>query len=107
MSRMYNRLHISLPAIVMINPDKPGERILLLITVNVSASGAMFYSELSISPNTPVKVVFLLKRGHFQKLKVMFSGRVTRCEPGRFAVAFDEVHPLIMSQEGITFRTVD
>lgn len=91
----------------MINPDKPGERILLLITVNVSASGAMFYSELSISPNTPVKVVFLLKRGHFQKLKVMFSGRVTRCEPGRFAVAFDEVHPLIMSQEGITFRTVD
>lgn len=104
---MYKRLQISLPAIVTINPDKQGERILLLITVDISASGVMLNSEQSFFPNTPVKVLFLLKQGNSQKLKVMFSGRVTRCEPGRFAVAFDEVHPLIMSQEGTTFQTVE
>jgi hypothetical protein len=109
MSRMYKRLQISLPAIVMFNPIKQGEPILLLRTVDISAAGAMFCSEQSLFPDTPVKVVFLLKRGHAQKnkLKVMFSGRVIRCEPGRFAVAFDEVHPIIMSQEEATFQTVE
>ena len=107
MSRLHKRLQISLPAIVTINPNKQGERILLLITVDISASGVMFYSEQSFFPNTPVKVVFLLKQGQSQKLKVMFSGRVIRCEPGRFAVAFDEVHPLIMSQDKATFQTAE
>jgi hypothetical protein len=99
---MYQRLQISLPAIVTINPNKQGERLLLLITVDISASGAMFSSEQSFFPNTPVKIVFLLKQEHSQKLMVMFSGRVIRCEPGKFAVAFDEVHPKVA-----TFQTVE
>jgi PilZ domain len=108
MSRLHERIQISLPAIVTINPNKQGERILLLITVDISASGAMFYSEQSFFlPNTPVKVVFLLKQGHSQKIKVLFSGSVIRCEPGRFAVAFDEVHPIPLSPEGATFKTTE
>ena len=108
MSRLHKRIQISLPAIVTINPNKQGERILLLITVDISASGAMFYLEQAFFlPNTPVQVVFLLKQGHSQKIKVTFSGRVIRCEPGRFAVAFDEVHPIIVSQGEATFQTVE
>jgi c-di-GMP-binding flagellar brake protein YcgR len=109
MSRVYKRLNVSLPAIVAVNPAAQGERNLLLRTVDISASGAMFCSETSLSPNTPVKVVFLLNQSNSsqKKLRVIFHGRVVRCEPGRFAVAFDEVHPLIMSQKEATFQTVE
>ena len=109
MSRTYKRLQINHPAIVTVNPAKDGERIFLLKTVDISAAGAMFSSEEHLSPDTPVKVVFLLKRGHPQKnrLKVIFSGRVVRCEPGRFAVVFDEIHPFIISQEEEYFQTVE
>lgn len=58
MSRMYKRLHITLPALVAVNPAEQGERILLLRTVDISAAGAMFCSEVFLSPDTPVKVVF-------------------------------------------------
>jgi hypothetical protein len=109
MSRMYRRLQIDHPAIVTVNPAQDGERIFLLRTVDISAAGAMFSSREHFTADTPVKVVFLLKRGHSQKnkLKITFSGRVIRCEPGRFAVAFDEIHPLIISQEEATFQTVE
>ncbi len=105
MSRMYKRLQINLPAIVTINPNEQGERNLLLTTVNVSASGSMFYSEQSFSQDTPVKVAFLLKQGHSQSLKIMFTGRVVRSELGQFAVAFDEVHPIIVPQADATFES--
>jgi len=74
MSRTYKRLQINHPAIVTVNPAKDGERIFLLKTVDISAAGAMFSSEEHLSPDTPVKVVFLLKRGHPQKnrLKVIY-----------------------------------
>jgi hypothetical protein len=106
---MYKRLQIDHPAIVTVNQAEYGERMFLLRTVDISAAGAMFRSEEQLFPNIPVKVVFLLKREHSQKykLKVMFTGKVIRCEPGRFAVAFDEVHPIIMSQEEATFHTVE
>jgi hypothetical protein len=110
MSRMYKRLQIDHPAIVVVNPAKYDERIFLLRTVDISAAGTMFRSEEHLSPDTPVKVLFLLKRGYSQqcrKLRVTFSGRVVRCEPGRFAVAFDEVHPIIMSPEEGTSQTVE
>jgi hypothetical protein len=107
MSRLYKRLQISLTAIVAFALNEQDERILLMTTVDISASGAMFYSEQSFYPNTPVKVVFLLKRGRTQKLRIMFPGKVIRCEPGRFAVAFDEVHPMIISQEESTSQTVE
>jgi hypothetical protein len=99
MSRMYKRIQMDHPAIVTVNPAEYGERIFLLRTVDISAAGAMFRSEEQLSPETPVQAVFLLKRGHSQKnkLKVMFTGKVIRCEPGRFAVAFNEVHPIIVS----------
>jgi hypothetical protein len=100
MSRMYQRLQIGLPAIVTINPTEQGERILLLRTVDISAAGAMFCSEQSLFPDAPVKVVFLLKQRHSlkNKLRIVFAGRVIRCEPGRFAVAFDEVYPILLSK---------
>jgi hypothetical protein len=106
---MYKRLQIGLPAIVMVNQAEYGERIFLLKTVDISAAGAMFRSEEQLFLDIPVKVVFLLRRGHSEKhnLKVMFTGKVIRCEPGRFAVAFDEVHPIVMSQEEATFQTVE
>jgi len=110
MSRMYRRLQIDHTAIVTVNPAKYDERIFLLRTVDISAAGTMFRSEEHLSPDTPVKVVFLLRRGHsqqYRKLRVIFSGRVVRCEPGRFAVAFDEVHPIIVSHEEATFLTVE
>ncbi len=107
MSRMYKRLQINLPAIVTINPNERGERSLLLKTVNVSASGSMFYSEQSFSPDTPVKVVFLLRQGHSQRLKIVFTGKVVRSELGQFAVAFDAVHPMIVPQAEATFKTVE
>jgi len=109
MSRMYKRLQIDHPAIVTVNPAKYGERIFLLRTVDISAAGAMFHLKEYLSPDTPVKVLFLLRRGHPQKnkLKVVFSGRVVRCEPGRFAVAFDKIHPFIISQEEAYFQTVE
>jgi hypothetical protein len=106
---MYKRIQMDHPAIVTVNQAEYGERIFLLRTVDISAAGAMFCSVEQLYPDIPVKVVFLLKRGHSQKhkLKVMFTGKVIRCEPGRFAVAFDEVHPIIMSKEGATFQTVE
>ena len=106
---MYKRLQIDHPAIVTVNPAKDGERIVLLRTVDISAAGAMFCSEEHLSPDTPVKVVFLLRRGQSQKnkLKVMFAGRVIRCEPGRFAVDFDEIHPIMMPEVETTFKTVE
>jgi hypothetical protein len=107
---MYKRLQIDHPAIVTVNQAEYGERTFLLRTVDISAAGAMFRSEEQLFPDIPVKVVFLLKRWHSQqcrKLRVMFSGRVVRCEPGRFAVAFDEVHPIIMSPEEGTSQTVE
>jgi hypothetical protein len=101
MPRKYKRIQISLPAIVTINPNKKDERILLLITVDISASGVMFYSEQSLFLNTPVKVVLLIKRSHSLKnnIKVMFFGKVIRCQPGRFAVAFNKVHPISWKKE--------
>ncbi len=110
MSRMYKRLQIDHPAIVTVNQAEYGERIFLLRTVDISAAGAMFRSEEQLFPGIPAKVVFIIKRRHSQqcrKLRVTFSGRVVRCEPGRFAVAFDEVHPIIVSQEEATFQTVE
>jgi hypothetical protein len=109
MSRMYKRLNVALPAIVAVNPDAQGERNLLLRTIDISASGAIFCSETSLSLDTPVKVIFLLNQGNSsqKKLRVIFHGRVVRCEPGRFAVAFDEIHPIIVPQEGTTSQTVD
>ncbi len=107
MSRIYRRLQINLPAIVTINSNEQGERNLLLKTVNVSASGSLFYSEQSFSPDTPVKVVFLLKQGHSQSLKIMFTGKVVRSELGQFAVAFDEIHPIIVPQAEATIKTVE
>ena len=109
MSRMYKRLHVALPAVVAVNPAEQGERILLLRTTDISAAGAMFCSEEFLSPDTPVKVVFLLKRRTppKKKLKVIFSGKVIRCEPGRFAVAFDEVNPIIITPEETTSQTAD
>ena len=109
MSRMYKRLNISLPAIVAVNPATLDEQNLLLRTSDVSAAEAMFCSERTLTLSTPVKVVFLLNQGEFllKKLRVMFNGRVVRCESGRFAVAFDEVHPIIVSREGTTSQTAD
>ena len=107
MPRRYKRLQIILPAIVMINPGTQDEHILLLTTTDVSASGVMFASESSFFPNTSVKVVFLLKAGFLQKLKVTFSGRVIRCEPGGFAIAFDEVNPTFVSKADMAFRIVE
>lgn len=109
MSRVYKRLNVALPAIVAVNPAAQGERNLLLRTIDISASGATFCSETSLSPDTPVKVIFLLNQSNSsqKKLRVMFHGRVVRCEPGRFAVAFDEIHPIIVPQDGTTSQTVD
>lgn len=97
------------PAIVTVNPATSGERIFILRTVDISAAGAMFRSEEHLSPDTPVKVVFLLKPADPQenKLKVVFTGKVIRCEPGKFAVAFDEVNPIILSPGGTTSQTVE
>jgi c-di-GMP-binding flagellar brake protein YcgR len=101
MPRKYKRIQISLPAIVTINPNKKDERILLSITVDISASGMMFYSEQSFFPNTPVKVVLLINQPHSLKnnIKVIFFGKVIRCQPGRFAVAFNKVHPISRKKE--------
>jgi hypothetical protein len=109
MARIYKRVQLDHPAVVAVNPAEHGERIFLVRTVDISAAGAMFRSEEHFSPDTPVKVVFLLKRRHSQKnkLKIMFSGRVIRCEPGRFAVAFDKINPFIILQEEATFQTVE
>ncbi len=106
MSRVYKRFQIALPAIVTFNPNEQGERCLLLKTVDISASGSMFCSEQSFSPDTPVRVVFLLKQGNSQGLKVTFAGRVVRSVLGRFAVAFDEIHPITLSAEGVTIETL-
>lgn len=102
MPRMYKRLTVSFPAIVAINPTAMDEQILLLRTVDISAAGALFESERSPSLDSPVKVVFLLGQSdsHQKKVRVVFHGRVVRCAPERFAVSFDEVHPIILSQEG-------
>jgi hypothetical protein len=109
MSRVYKRLNIALPAIVAVNPATQGERNMLLRTIDISASGATFCSETSLSPDTPVKIVFLLNQDNSsqKKLRVMFHGRVVRCAPGRFAVAFDEIHPIIVPQDGTNSQTVD
>lgn len=109
MSRIFKRLQINHPAIVMVNSAQAGERIFLLRTVDICAAGAMFSSKERLPLGTPVKIVFLLKPGRSQKnrLKVIFSGRVIRCEPGRFAVVFDKVHPFIISQEEAYFQTVE
>lgn len=109
MARIYRRVQLDHPAVVAVNPAEHGERIFLVRTVNISASGAMFCSDRHYSPGTPVKVVLILKGGHHQsnKLEAKFTGRVIRCEPGRFAVAFDEVHPIHLSPEGATFKTAE
>ncbi len=107
MARMYKRVLLNHPAIVAVNPAEPCERIFLVRTVDISASGALFRSQARPFPGTPVKVMFNLKQGSSQmsKLKVTFTGRVKRCEPEKFAVAFDEIRPIILSPEGLTFNT--
>ncbi len=107
MARIYRRVQLDHPAVVAVNPAEPDERIFLVRTVDISATGALFCSEKHFSPGTPVKVGLILKTGcpKNNKLEVKFTGRVIRCEPGRFAVAFDDVHPIPLSPEGATFKT--
>ncbi len=106
MARMYKRVRLNHPAIVAINPAEPCEMIFLVRAVDISASGALFRSQACPFPGAPVKVVFNLKQGnsHMSK-KVTFTGRVNRCEPERFAVAFDEIRPIILSPEWLSFNT--
>ena len=104
MGRIYRRVPLDHAAVVAVNPAANGERIYLVRTCDISASGALFRSEKHFPPGTPVKAVFILKRRHLQnqKLKVEFTGRVIRCEPRGFAVAFDDIHPITiqsMSQD--------
>jgi hypothetical protein len=104
MGRIYRRVPLNHPAVIAVNPAAHDERIYLVRTSDISASGALFCSDRQFSPGTPVKAVFILKRQQPQnhKLKVEFTGRVIRCEPRGFAVAFDDVHPITiqsMSQD--------
>lgn len=96
MGRIYRRVPLDHPAVIAVNPAANDERIYLVRSTDISASGALFRSERHFPPGTPVKAVFILKRRHPQndKLKVEFTGRVIRCEPGGFAVAFDDVRPI-------------
>ncbi len=96
MGRTYRRVPLNHPAVVAVNPATHDERIYLVRTSDISASGALFCSKEHFLPGTPVKAVFILKRRQPEnhKLKVEFTGRVIRCEPGGFAVAFDEVRPI-------------
>ncbi len=107
MARIYRRVQLDHPAIVAVKPAEQDERIFLVRTADISASGAMFCSERHFTSGTRVKVALILNEGHSQsnKLKVMFTGRIVRCEPGRFAVAFDAVCPIPLSPEGATFKT--
>ncbi len=96
MGRIFKRVLLDHSAVVVINPAEPDERIYLVRTTDISASGAMFRSERHFPPGTPVKALFILKRQQSQnnKPRVEFTGRVVRCEAGRFAVAFDDVRPI-------------
>ena len=107
MTRIYRRVQLDHPALVIVNPTQQGEKIFLVRAVDISASGAKFRSKDHFSPGTPVKMVFILKEGHSQNkiLKIKFTGIVIRCEPGGIAVAFDEVHPIILSPERATIKT--
>ncbi len=107
MARIYKRVRLNHPAIVAINPAEPCEMIFLVRAVDISASGALFRSQACPFPGAPVKIMFILRQGNSQmsNLKVTFTGRVNRCEPEKFAVAFDEIRPIILSPEGLTFNT--
>lgn len=96
MGRTYRRVPLDHPAVIAVHPAGQDERFYLVRTSDISASGALFRSERRFSPGTPIKAVFILKRRHpdSNKLRVEFTGRVIRCEPRGFAVAFDDVRPI-------------
>ena len=94
MARMYKRLPCDQAAGVKIDPGGPGERICLFKTVNISMTGALFESELPVSPGTPVRVYFYLRSCSDpgkKDLRVDVSGKVARSGPGGLAVEFDEL----------------
>ncbi len=96
------------PAVVAVHPAQHDERMFLVRTVDISASGAMFRSPHHFSHGATVKVIFILERGHSQnkKLTVKLTGRVVRSEPGRFAVAFNELYLITLSPEEETIKTL-
>ncbi len=109
MPRIYRRVQLDHPAVVAVNPAQRDERMFLVKTIDISASGAMLRSVHHFSQGAIIKMIFILKRGNSQnkKLMVKFTGRIVRSEPGRFAVAFDEVRPITLSSEEKTIKTLE
>jgi len=90
MDRMSKNLQLDYPAIVLANPGTLRERMYLIRVADISSSGMWFRSDAYLSQGTPTQVTFQLKYGPGQRtLKVKFSGRVVRSEPGGFTVAFE------------------
>jgi hypothetical protein len=107
MSRMYKRLQLNYPAIVLADPGTQGERMYSLKVVNISTAGAMFLSNVYLPKGTPAQVFFYLEFGPAQNiLRVKFSGKVVRFEPGGFAIAFDEVHTFRL-QKGAVLKKIE
>ncbi len=109
MSRIYRRVQLDHPAVVAVNAAQHDERMFLVRSVDISASGAMFRSVHHFSQGATVKVIFILESGQSQnkKLTVKFTGRIVRSEQGKFAVAFDEIHPITLSPEKETIKTLE
>ncbi|HOX41641.1 MAG TPA: hypothetical protein PK263_05640 [bacterium] len=89
MERTNNRLEETTSALIVVNPSSREENIYLIREVVTSSYGALFRSDLNLSRDTPVQVIFRLKYGPEQEtIKVKIAGRVVRSDPGGFTVEF-------------------
>ena len=86
--RMYARLKPNTPALVLVDPGTPKEKLHIIRVDNISTVGAFFRTNVNLSCGTFTKI-FLRLKNEKKFIMVEFFGKVVRSEPRGFAVAFE------------------
>jgi c-di-GMP-binding flagellar brake protein YcgR len=96
--RKMERFDLELPATLKLfdrklKEDQAGS--FNLQTVDISAGGALFYTDHAVPIGTEVKIDLILPLGELKKLegrtaKINISGSVVRSDPSSIAVSFNE-----------------
>ena len=96
--RMFERFDMEIPVLIECLRPKRRKK-LILVTVNLSASGAYFNTPRPYPTNAEVKVEVLLHDGQESFPVITVSGRVLRSEPKGMAVLFNDDYEITAMEE--------
>ena len=99
-ARRLERFDLELPATLkVVNDEEEEKKILNLLTSNICAGGAYFYTEQPLIVGTEVKLDLILTIEELKKLKgkqayIKVSGKVIRAESNGMAICFNDDYSL-------------